>query len=309
VTEMQGMLPAYMSPVDFIADVNGYGNSGDVAFWESGPLVMTLTEAPDWSRAPLYLTLIRHDGTLTEAVLVTPGPNANDVILPEAPDFDMTLDAPDRERPKYLIGAKDIVKVLSIEDGGKTDDGAQLFSLKGVIDDERVHTADVALLPGPGDDQDPIGLPDDDTPGGDLLVIVNLSDRTLIDNNFGSGAAQTTYTLKNDGTAYEEGYPGNIWSTLTGRIAREWLRYTPQETSVSGLFEVRATLLADGPLTSGTLDTWQSLDTDRAWSLLIPTLGDATATILIEIREAATGIVKQTRTIVMVVHSESTGGE
>ena len=99
-----------LHPVGVAFDTPGYGTTGDVAFWDVGTLTMGLTEPPDWTQAPLFLTLIRDDGTTTEPVEVTAGAEPNEVVLPEAPDFDLVLDDGTRERPKYVLGATDIVR-------------------------------------------------------------------------------------------------------------------------------------------------------------------------------------------------------
>jgi hypothetical protein len=294
-TEMQGMLPAYMSPVDFLPDVEGYGLSGDVTFWDAGTLVMGLSEAPDFSGGPLFLTLIRSDGTLTTAVEVLPGPTANDITLPEAPDFDLVLDSGLQERPKYLLGAKDLVKVIAIEDGGTSDDGAQLFKLTGVIDDDRVHEADVHLLPGPGEIQDPVGDPDDSDEGGRLLI-VQLSDRT-IEGIADTSASTAGYTLHNNGEA-ETFYTGSVSGSGSLIISGEWLMAHPVEVANAALYECRAILLA-GAVYSGDVvlsaddDTWQGLGSDRSWTVR-GTFADGLgyALLLIQIREIATGIIQ-----------------
>jgi hypothetical protein len=314
-TEMQGMLPAYMSPVDFLPDIQGYGHSGDVAFWDSSTLVMGLSDPPDFSGGDLYLTLIRDDGTLTTPVLVAPGPTPYDVTLAAAPDFSLVLSDGTRERPKYLLGAKELVKVVSIADGGTTDVGAQLYTLTGVIDDERVHTADVHLLPGPGDIQDPVGAPndaDDDT-GAGTVSIVSISSHQIVHRTMNIVDATTSYTIGSDGFATAN--PG-------GDYFREWMLFGEIEPSVAALYQVRATYTgavtehrtgfgdslslvlgtAHAP-TSGTLDTWLGCETSPSWELLLPADAEVfvfwDCELFIEIREIATGIVQDSARIML----------
>lgn len=300
-TEMQGMLPAYMSPVDFLADIVGYGHSGDVAFWDDGALVMGLSEPADFSSGPLHLTLIRDDGTLTDPVLVLPGPTEYDVVLPAAPDFTLVLDDGTRERPKYLLGVKDLVKVTSITDGGLTDDKAQLYAMTGVIDDERVHLADVALLPGPGVEQDPVGEPDDDA-GGGFALIANIDDITL--GNQGSEGVALTYTFyfNNDGSAAHNFHTGGAYGTVPG----QWLVGWPYETSVTAQLEVRFTLLS-GYLMAGSSATgvWLPLDVTRTLTSSNTTDGDPSwmpsAQVLAEIRlAAAPDVIQDSATITII---------
>lgn len=325
-TEMQGQLPAYLSPVDFIADTKGYGASGDVAFWDDDTLTLTLTEPVDFTAGPLFLTLIRDDGTLTEAVEVAPGDTPNEVVLPEAPDFVLVLDRGDRERPKYLLGVKDVVRVMAIEDGGKSDEGAQLYALRGVIDDERVHTADVALLPGPGDIQDPVGDPDDAPDeggggGGEELVIVNVEDYTV------TSQAQTgigdltldivaTYRLRNNGTTEWETDNGSFGHTGPITLARQWSYYGELETATAALFEVRATVIAvdsaaGNEVFTGSVGSWVSFPAE--WSLTSPFVSDLTDritsyTLFIEIREVASGIVQDSGNVTLLCTVLDPGG-
>lgn len=307
-TEMQGMLPAYLSPVRVMPDVLSYGQSGDVAFWDPDTLVMGLTEQPRWDDGDLYITLVRDDGTLTTPVQVTPGPTVWDVILPAAPDFVMVLEEAGRERPKFLLGTQTgaslLVKVTAIEDGGQTEQGAQLYRLTGQVDDERVHTADNDLLPGPNDDQDPVGLPDDsdDEEGGGLLLIPRIADRRVLGITFENDAFDLAaqVTLRNDGTAFVRAEGGNL--TDDDELSNEWLLYGAVETAQAGLFEARATLLsssgAGANITlSGTFNTWVALSSDftirlEAAFVDFSTPREAVRQVRIEIRETSTGIVQ-----------------
>lgn len=327
-TEMQGMLPAYLSPVDFIADVEGYGHSGDVAFWDEDMLTATLTEPADFSGGSLFLTLLRDDGSLTSAIEVTPGTTAYEVVLPEAPDFNLVLDDGKRERPKYLLGVRDVVRVLSITDGGRTDVGTQLFGIAGVIDDDRVHAADVLLLPGPGDVQDPVGDPDDDPSdsggggGGGTLVLPRLTDHTFFSEHLagiGSISADVTseFTLRNDGSFTWAMVTGSGTDT-SGSIAHEWAPFGTIDVSDAALFDVRATEAAredpsgNGVFT-GTAASWLSLAADHSWKIESPFFSDLVSrrvswTLFVEIRHAASGVVQASATITLICDFESSGG-
>lgn len=315
-TEMQGMLPAYMSPVAVVPDLVGYAQSGDVVDFNVGSLVMSLSEVPDWDAGELYITIIRDDGALSEAIRVIPGPTPYDVVLQSSPGFALIVDDGTRERPKFLLGplegSREIVKVQTIADGGVTEDGAQLYSLIGLIDDERVHTADNDLLPGPGEIQDPVGLPDnnDGTEGSGGLVVVRVLDLALY------AIASSTVDTNDLAVLFEVDNAGRVriqveaaGSTTSSFQTGEWNLYGEIETSVAGLYEVRATLTYsfDWPDSSnsftGTLDTWQSLDTTRSWELrnTFTSASDprqAIRFLFIEIREAANpGVVLDSATI------------
>lgn len=318
-TEMQGMLPAYMSPVAVVPDQVGYAQSGDVVDFDTGSLIMELSEEPDWDAGELYITLIRDDGTLTNPIRVTPGPTSYDVTLDSAPGFTLYVDDGTRERPKFLLGplegSRELVKVLNISDGGLSDEGAQLFALVGLVDDERVHTADNDLLPGPGEIQDPVGLPDDsegiDT-GGQLVVprILDAESYAITDSTaytpdlVASITFGPTGLLSFDGSAPIVQHTYGGWpSSPTG----QWNLYGEIEPTLAAEYEVRCTVLSasdgDGPTSfSGTVGSWLSLDVSRTWTLTSEynapsAIRQALRILFFEIRDVATETVLDSGTI------------
>lgn len=312
-TEMQGMLPAYMSPVYVQPDIVGYGQSGDVCFWDSGALLMELSEVPDWDAGGLLISFVDDDGTITTAISVSPGPNPYEVILASTPSASISWESGERERTKFLlgpaVGSVELVKVATIADGGRTDDGAQLFELTGLIDDERVHTADNDLLPGPGVIQDPVGLPDGgDSEPGITILSPRILDKTLI--GFTSSGVSTDvlyvrYILGATGllTTHEKGAAG----ITTISHSSEWMLYGEIEPTDAALFEVRATLISQnsidvGETFTGTLGTWLAMGVDLEWKLeyVSPASGTTAQRIVyFEIREAASGLVQDFATIDM----------
>lgn len=313
-TEMEGMLPAYLSPVRVIPDQLHYGQAGDVAFWDPDTLVMGLSEQPRWDSDETYITLVRDDGSLTDPVLVTPGPTEWDVTLPTGPDFTIVVDNAARERPKFMlgtqVGASLLVKVRSIEDGGQTEEGAQLYSLSGEVDDSRVHEADNDLLPGPDDDQDPVGLPDDsdDEEESGTLVVPRILDFYVY-----AVSTETSYTddliarvtFRNDGRLLvftDQQFDGGS-SFRSG----EWNLYGEIESSDAALYDIRATVLTsvdgDSPVTfTGTTGSWLNLGTSRVWEITTGYVDPgwtrtAIRNIRFEIRETSTGIVQDTGVI------------
>lgn len=167
-TEMQGLLPAYGSPVMFAPALPGWGQHGDVAFWDPATLIMGVTEPLQFTvGATHYVSIRRDDGSVTNAVQVTPGPTEYDLQLASAPLLadgvtlmPMILDDANRERPRYAFGASGkhriMVRLLGIAKRGRGKDGAQLIAISAVAEDDRVHQVDLALLPGPGEIQDPV---------------------------------------------------------------------------------------------------------------------------------------------------------
>jgi len=331
-TEMQGVIPCYGDPVRWMPEIAGYGQTGDVVGWDADALTMTLTEPADFSLGDTYLSLIRDDGSITTPVLVTPGPDEHQVRLPVEPDFALMLHGAQRERPKFLLGtladADELVKVTAITDGGKGEAedgqaGAQLFDIAAVVDDPRVHTVDVHLLPGPGDDQDPIGAYGDEGGGPGSLYLVNLNPHDIISYNTGAYPTLATFRLVNNGIAQQDGIIAGIPNFPT-----EWMYYGAIETSIAALYEVRATFIGrtwigtpDGdptsiPIMSGgdALDTWLNLGTTREWSVsLDPTAGTlvgvygTTTQVRYEIRSIADGLVQGSATVTFVCQFLASG--
>lgn len=266
-TEMQAVCTSFMAPVRWMPQIYGYGQTGDVVDWNAATLVMSLSEPADFSRAPIYLTLRRDDGSITEPVLVTAGPTANDIRLTSAPDFTLVLNDGKRERPVFLLGpamSDEIVKVASISDAGASD-GAPFFSVTAVVDDPLVHTVDNAYLPGPGDDQDPIGLPGDDAaePGQDIVVLEGGSyvwGQPLL-----GGAVAWELYLNTDGSA-------SIVDTsvpVTYPLDRQWVA-SPIEPATAALYEVIfsvANPFYNDAITGSAINTWLNLGTARSWHL------------------------------------------
>lgn len=321
-TELEGMLPAYLSPVRFQADIAGYGQSGEVVDWDSGTLEMELSEAPNLVGGTVGLVLVRDDGSLTDPVVVTAGSTAWHVLLPSLPDFTPSFEDPDRERTRYMLALQsgaghDIVKVTSIRDGGtsETEDGskgAQLYEIAGVIDDDRVHTVDLDLLPETDEIQDPIGTPDDDV-GGGFLYVPQLFTRTVHALRLlGVGDPDVdmiaTYRLDEFGSLTYSTSTGAGSSSTTP--ANEWMKYGPVDPSIAALFQVRATLLSESSTLNdetftGTLNTYE--DFPVQWELTLPggTTGrQATRVLLIEIKDTYTGIVKESKIITLKSESE-----
>lgn len=255
-TELQRIAVAVLTPVRFQPMIPGYGQTGDVAFWDAGSLEMSLTEKPDFGvGGDVYLTLRRDDGTLTTPVKVLPGSDVWSVRLPAAPDFDLVLDDGLRERPIFLLGLLDagdeIVKVSAIEDGGTGPGGAQLYDLSFVVDDPRVHARDNPYLPGPGDIQDPVLVPTGDgESGGDALIQINLQ-RTNPDQSgldvglFASSSTESgiaSMTFKPDGTSFR------LSSDEAGgelNMATVWALFGAIDPSVGALYEIRFTYRPD----------------------------------------------------------------
>lgn len=285
VTEMEGMLPAYLDAVLWQPDLPTYGATGDVV--TAAGSVLTLSEPVPENTTVIALT--RPNGTVWGPVACTVLA-ANQVQVGTAPDFTLSVAGTTRERTRFLAGsttsvgqAAEVVRIAAISDGGRRD-GVQYWRIDASIDDARVHTADVALLPSPGVEQDPIdtGVVTPGGGGGSGGLIVDLRGAEywdLQDTRTPAGAG-ITLELRNNGRLALV-YAVGVESVEPG----QWTPAAPITSAAAGNFEVRATLVAGDPLTSGTLDTWESLATTRSWSRIQSTVGSGWSLIRFEIRD------------------------
>ncbi len=281
VTEMQGMLPAYLQPVLWQPDMTGYGATGDVTAYADGDV--RLSEPVP--AGATQVSLMRDDGSIWGPTAFTVlGPD--EIRLSTLPDFTVNATGGRRERTRFLIGAPaaapltaELVRVASIGDGGARD-GVQYWRIDASIDDARVHSADVALLPGPSEIQDPI-----DTGatsgggggggGGTIIISINNFD-LMVAVVFGSFVLTNTGVMRVDGA-------GIPFETFAG----QWTAAAPLTVAEAEDYEVRVTVL-NGSFETGPVGTWVSLGTTREWVPPVP----SQVQFLVEIREAASGIVQ-----------------
>lgn len=126
-------------------------------------------------------------------------------------------------------------------------------------------------------------------------VVINITSRTVSKITVG-GAATATYTIDNDGTVRNHNLTNlETWLGGTGGVASN--------------YEVRATLTSGTTPTSGTLNSWLSCGTDRNWSNSNSAQDGSTvtSTLTVEIREASTGTVKDSASIIINATSETSG--
>lgn len=337
-TEMEGFMLRHMDTVRVQPDLPEYGITGDVTYFDAATLALELSEPADFSQAPLYITLRRDDGSITDPVEVTAGVNPTTVYLPAMPDFELVVDDGGRERPVFFLGSIDsdeLCKIEEIADGGVTsaedgeEGGAQLFDITMVVDDPRVHGADNHLLPSLGEIQDPI---DDGTEipseAGNTAALIRLNDHVISNyglTNFGSGPPSSldgtggiaVYHLLQDGRSRWEAStvlsPG-VGTPLNGYFASEWITSAPVEPDFSALYEVYVDdfgtqqILIDAGSNislSGTVKTWLPMTADYEWKLehlTGPSFYDNyTAPLRVSIRRIGSDVIQATRQISLVM--------
>lgn len=269
-TEMQAELAAFFDPVLWQPQLVGYGQSGDCVSYDAATRVLETSEPIDFSSSPVQIWLSRDDGSVTDPITVTPGSDAYHVTLAVAPGFTLICEDGTRERPRFMAGVAEIVKVSSIEDAGRGDNGAPYWKLTAVPDDERVHTADNPYLPGPGDVQDPILLPDDGSgtsgPGDEIVI---LRGQAFDDGGIVSGGGNAVgVELSNVGQA-------TLYAEVNGNtvLSRQWTGDPITPTTAASYEAMVSVHTANGvdltPFYVGdAFDTWVSLGTSRSWHIV-----------------------------------------
>ena len=156
-TNLEGLIPAYGSLVGLAHDASRWGQSGDVANWDAETLTLTTTEPLTWVPGGTHYVRLQTDaGGASEAILVTAGGEPNEMVLAEEPAAAPVFNRADRERTRYLFGElADVTRYARVE--AIRPQAGMTVRMEAVIDDDRVHEADEAWLPGAGELQDPLG--------------------------------------------------------------------------------------------------------------------------------------------------------
>lgn len=288
--EFAGMLPSIGTVGRWQSEIMRWV-SGDVVEWDPDTLVARLSEPVNWDTPNKRIIFIDDHGVPTTAIAVTPGGRTTEVVLATAPEFDPVTDDGYRNRTVYMLGTPEddekLVKVAAIMDGD-IEEGAQLYDISAIVDDERCHTVDLHLLPSPGEIQDPI---DDEEGAGEETTVPVVN---LVTGSWGQSSSGVTNTTQLHWYAN-----GQLGGSYTGGSSpfvssQQWLVVNPVDPeTVSSLFEVRFTLVG-GTLSAGSenLDAW--LPANAAYSFQVTTPNSAS--ILIEVRDVADEFVQDSGT-------------
>lgn len=115
---------------------------------------------------------------------------------------------------------------------------------------------------------------------------VSLTEQFIEKIGAGSVTVTGSYLLDNDGTVRDH----------TNAILETWLAF-----GLNSDFEARATKQSGSNPTTGTLNTWLALSSDRIWTMDGPAGFVTTTTLLIEIRDVATSTVQDSAVIIIQV--------
>lgn len=153
--DLDGLLVSMGSLIGIGHDAAQWAQSGDVVGWSGTALI--LSEPPVWTPGEThYIRLQADTGELGGAIEVTAGADEWTVELAEALSESPSVDAPDRERTRYLFGTLSDVQRQAIVAGVRPS-SMDAVEVSFFIDDPRVHTADASWLPTGAEVQDPLG--------------------------------------------------------------------------------------------------------------------------------------------------------
>lgn len=155
--DLDGLMVSLGSLIGIGHDAAQWAQSGDVVDWSPTSLIMTLSEPPSWVAGQThYIRLQADTGELGGAIEVTPGSTEFKVVLASAPATAPSVDAPDRERTRYLFGTlADVQRTVVV--AGVRPTSVDEVSISFFVDDARVHAADAAWLPSGSEVQDALG--------------------------------------------------------------------------------------------------------------------------------------------------------
>jgi hypothetical protein len=249
-TTGEGAVLGYFDPVRFAPPLIGWAASGDIVEWVQGTLTARLSEPVDVSGGNHSIVLVDHLGSAGDAIAVTQGADLHHVVLASAPNFMPSFENADRERTRWFIGTNvslnKIVRVRSVQPAEKQFGKASRFTISGVIDDPRVHTADNALLPVGAEIQDPIDdgltqVTSDPDGSAELLHLVSISSQSS--RQFGTEGGQSlTAGIRTTGD-------GQLWlvrgidaAVTATPVTGQWIAQAPA-TNAGVNFEILCEIL------------------------------------------------------------------
>jgi hypothetical protein len=269
-----------------------------------------MSEPGEWvTGGSHYLTLLGRDGGPGTPLLVTKGQSDYHALLPVDPSFTLSVSQADEERTRYIfaqgVAYSSVLRVLSIQSNADND-GVRTFNISGVIEDNRVHLADNALLPVDGAIQDDVDNAGDDGSGSGSAVVPYIEGANYDASAGPGGTSSLEFQLQADGKAEviigQDGALAYLYPT------GQWLLDAPRPTTDTALFASRATLLSGAA--SGVFDTWQAQDVDRSWSVSAAGEGAISmASIKFEIRDVATSTVQVSAVITLGASTRDSGGD
>lgn len=301
-SEMEGALLTYNACVRYAPPMPGWAGGGDVVSWNRDTRVMGLSE--EVPAAEGYILFIDDLGRATQPIAYASGAGKVVTLAADPGVGIVSIDA-NRERTRYLIGdvttVEHRVRVRRVEPSVREFGGPRMFDITAVIEDDRVHEADLDLLPGVGEVQDPV---DDGT--GTVAAgsgaLVNITDALVSFEDYGSPSPTTTAGFKllsTGGLVRVHGNSGTAMGLVNTPVVAQWITSAPIDS-----YEVFAELLDGAVVDSSATGSWLALSTDQAWYVKGPT---GLAVLRVSIRKVS-GSVQDTATFTLQTTNFDPGG-
>lgn len=244
--EAEGAMLCINSAIRFAPPMQSWAASGDVVSYDAGTRVMRLTE-PLVPAAGSVIVLVDDVGTAGQPIAITAGAEAGLVVLANDPTFTPTTGAADRERTRWLVGSEEqigrIVRVRRIEPATKEFGAAPQCTITAVVDDDRVHTADLALLPGVGEIQDPVDPGDDGAAAGSSPPPSGGGGGPTPRPYLSGAQGELTITYQwAPGPGVRLTADGRLWQMLGASaipVGGQWMTVQPVAAEVAALYEAR----------------------------------------------------------------------
>lgn len=137
-TELEGHLPGYGDLIAVAHDVADWGSSGEIIAWNG--VVATCSEDLTWGSGTFYALLVNSQGDPLGPYRVAEGTAPRTMRFLDAPEEIYT--GTERERTRYSMGLSSAYAVMCrVVNITPTDN--DLVQIRALVEDERVHTADL----------------------------------------------------------------------------------------------------------------------------------------------------------------------
>lgn len=221
-TELEGYLPAFGDLIAITHDIPNWGQSGEIDRWDNSTQIGRVTEELTYSTGANYMMLIDQYGTPTGPYQIIPGPTERTFqFVSFVPDSetdpvngisDLIYVGTERERTRFSFGQGEtwssLCKVTSIAPGDNN-----VVTITATLEDNRVHAADNALLPGtPGTGGGGTGTGGGGViPSGGRIAILAADGLPNYDSSSDAQRAANGYLAADDGTVGTVKDPGYIY--------------------------------------------------------------------------------------------------
>lgn len=155
-TDLAGLIPSYGSLIGMAHDLPGFGQSAQVATYDAATRSLAASQPMTWvAGSQHYVRLVNRTGGLTEPIPVTKGATDDQMVLATAAGFTVVdFDDADSTIPTALcFGAAD-KQMAMLRLKGIKPKGENSIEMTAIIEDDRVHLADLPDLPVGGAAQD-----------------------------------------------------------------------------------------------------------------------------------------------------------